>query len=70
MMNSMAYSPFHWVVAFIVFLIVVIPTVKILRKAGYSGWWVLLWFIPVVNAIALWVFAFARWPLEDRAATQ
>lgn len=42
----------------------------IIRKAGYSGWYVLLMFIPIVNLVMLVVFAFAEWPItrELRAA--
>lgn len=36
--------------------------VRILHKAGYSGWWALLLFVPVVNIVMIWVFAFADWP--------
>ena len=50
------------VVGLIFSLIWIIPTTKIISKAGYSGWWFLVMFIPVVNLIMLWVFAFARWP--------
>lgn len=35
---------------------------RILKKAGYSDWWTLTTFIPIVNFIAIWVFAFAKWP--------
>jgi len=35
---------------------------RILNKAGYSRWWVLLLFVPLVNLIMIWVFAFAQWP--------
>ncbi|MEE8333289.1 MAG: hypothetical protein V3R85_05530 [Alphaproteobacteria bacterium] len=42
-------------------------TVRILRKAGLSGWWCLVTLVPGVNLIMIWVFAFARWPaLEPR----
>jgi uncharacterized membrane protein YhaH (DUF805 family) len=42
----------------------------VLRKAGYSGWWVLLGFVPIVGLVMLWVFAFSRWPIDDlHAAT-
>ncbi len=41
--------------------------VRILHKAGLSGWWGLITLLPVVNLIMLWVFAFTRWPaLEPR----
>lgn len=52
----------------VVLFILLFPIWKILRKAGYSGWWVLLWFVPVGNLVALWIFAFADWPaLRGRA---
>jgi hypothetical protein len=65
-----AYSPFHWLAGLIGFLIFVIPAVKILQKAGFSGWWVIASFIPLVNVIMFWVFAFARWPIEERATSR
>ena len=43
-----------------------IPAAVIVGKAGYSKVWVILAFIPVVNLIALWVFAFASWPALRR----
>lgn len=44
-------------VAFVYWLVV-----RVLRKAGYSGWWCLLMLVPFVNLIMIWVFAFAHWP--------
>ena len=46
----------------IVLVVFVIPLVKIIRKAGYSGWWILIWLVPLANIVMLWVFAFADWP--------
>lgn len=49
-------------------LILVIPFVRILRRAGRSGWWVMLLLIPAVGWLVLpWVIAFMRWerPRED-----
>ena len=43
------------------------PYVRIIRRAGYSGWWSLIMFVPIVNIVMLWVFAFAKWPAIDRA---
>jgi hypothetical protein len=39
--------------------------VRVLHKAGLSGFWVITQLIPIVNIIAIWVFAFARWPRVD-----
>jgi uncharacterized membrane protein YhaH (DUF805 family) len=55
-------SIFHWLIVIAVAAIWIIPAIKIIQKAGYSGWWVLLAFVPLVNIIMLWVFAFADWP--------
>lgn len=41
--------------------------VAILRKAGYSPWWVVTGFIPLVNVVMVIAFAFADWPvLQER----
>jgi hypothetical protein len=39
------------------------PIARILRRAGKSQWWAL--FVPVINIVGLWVFAWARWPSEQ-----
>lgn len=50
------------------FVVVVIwMHVRILHKAGFSGWWFLLLLIPVVNIIMVWVFAYAKWPNAKHA---
>ena len=43
-------------------VLIVLPVAVVIGKAGYSRWWVILALIPMVNLIALWVFAFSRWP--------
>ena len=60
-------EPLLWLIMSVIFLIVAVwPIVRILHKAGYSGWWVLLTFIPVVAVIMIWIFSYARWPaMED-----
>jgi hypothetical protein len=50
-----------------VFLLVIlvffmVPLIRIVTKAGFSGWWVLLYLVPLLNIVMLWVFAFSRWP--------
>jgi hypothetical protein len=35
---------------------------RIVNRAGYSRWWLATLFVPVVNLIMLWVFAYADWP--------
>jgi len=38
--------------------------VRITRRSGYSGWWVLIGLVPVVNLIMYLVFAFKEAPTE------
>lgn len=40
-------------------------SVRVLRKAGLSGFWAITQLIPIVNLIMIWVFAFSRWPAVD-----
>ena len=39
-----------------------IPVWIILRRAGFSGWWSLFRYVPVVGLVLLWVLAFIPWP--------
>ncbi|KAA0080919.1 hypothetical protein CIW54_22915 [Paraburkholderia sp. T12-10] len=62
-------SIWHWLIVFPLLLaLYLVPAVRILRKAGYSGWLSLVLFVPLLNLIMYWVFAFVKWPLEQRAA--
>jgi uncharacterized membrane protein YhaH (DUF805 family) len=50
------------------FVVNVVLMVRIVRRAGRSGWWVVLMTVPLVNIAMLWVFAFTRWPRVDPPA--
>ncbi len=52
----------RWVIFIAICFVILSPVIKILRRTGYSEWWSLLLFVPVVNILALWWFAYARWP--------
>lgn len=57
-----SFSIWHWL---IILLILVLPAwlfSRVITKAGFSGWWALLGVVPLINLIALWVFAFTKWP--------
>ncbi len=41
----------------------VAAAVTIVRKAGYSSWWVAAGLIPLLNVVMLFAFAFADWPV-------
>ena len=56
----------QWFMAIVMPLLVIIllgvPVANVLHRAGRSRWWTVLAFVPGVNLIALWLFAFSRWP--------
>jgi hypothetical protein len=43
-------------------VLMLIGSISIVRKAGYSGWWVLTGFVPLLNVVMFLVFAFSEWP--------
>lgn len=55
-------SVWHWLIVVIFFASCVIPQWKIVSKAGYSGALSLLLFIPILNVLLIWIFAFSKWP--------
>lgn len=57
------------IIGLAIFVFFVYLYVRILHNAGYSGWWVLLAFVPLVNIIMIWVFAFADWPVLRKKST-
>jgi hypothetical protein len=46
--------------------IVLLPFGKLLKRTGHQVGWCFLFIIPFVNLIALWIFAFKRWPTDKR----
>jgi hypothetical protein len=60
-----SFSVWHWIVVLIVCGVFGYPVVRILNRAGLSGWWVLLSLVPFANIVGLWLFAFVRWPAVD-----
>jgi hypothetical protein len=64
MMSYVLGSPL--VMLGLVLAIVVVPAWRIISRTGHSGLWCLLMFIPLVNIVALWIFAFVDWPAIDR----
>jgi len=48
-------------------VLMLIGSVAIVRKAGYSGWWVLSCLVPMLNIVMFLVFAFSDWPALNNA---
>ena len=60
-----------WHLLIYIFFIVVlgIPIARILTRIGYSKWWTIVYFIPFVNIVGIWILAYSRWPAVDRTRT-
>ena len=52
----------HLFVLAVIVVVIATPIATILKRLGLSPWWVILFLIPIVNLIALWVLSRARWP--------
>lgn len=54
---------------YLVILIVMLwAYIRIIRRAGYSGWWILIGMVPLVNVVMFLVFAFKEWPIQRELA--
>ncbi len=65
----MEFSIFHWLIV-IVLLANLVPVAKILSRTGHNAGWCVFVFIPLINLILLWVFAFKTWPIDNKPMTQ
>lgn len=64
-----SFSIVHWLIVGLVWWLVIgFPASRILKRVGFSAWWSLVMLAPLVNVIALWVFAFVPW--KDQTATK
>lgn len=62
-----SFSIWHLAVLAFWAIVIALPGWRIAEKAGYRGAWALLLLVPVVNLLAVWAFAFARWPAVQSA---
>lgn len=56
------------VVGITIWIVFIIAYIKIITKAGYSGWWVLILLVPIVNIVMLLAFAYKEWPIRRELA--
>jgi uncharacterized membrane protein YhaH (DUF805 family) len=68
MMNTLLSSPLVMILIILPFFLV--PTWRILKRTGHSGWWSLMIFIPLVNLVGFWLLAFVKWPAVDGKSPQ
>lgn len=55
-------SIWHWILILLFSALVGSPASRIIGRTGHSRLWVLIFFIPIINVVALWVLAFVHWP--------
>jgi hypothetical protein len=48
---------YFWLIA-----LAIVGLIRVLRRMGYSGYWALLAFVPLINAYAIWRLSKAKWP--------
>ena len=58
------FTPAQLALAVVLAILAIIPSVIILRRLGYSGWWAIFAAVSPINIIGLWVLAMVRWPIE------
>ncbi|ACR32124.1 hypothetical protein EFP18_26450 [Burkholderia glumae] len=66
MTTFLSWGPVALMTLLIFYGLFLYPYIRILRRTGHSGWWVLALLIPGVNLVAIWIFAFVEWPALDR----
>lgn len=60
--DTMVFGPFHWLSFILLAALVLYPVGRILSRIGFSPFWSVAVFVPLVNLIALWGLAMIDWP--------
>lgn len=60
-------SIWHWLIFLILWAALALPACLIARKAGYHWSLGILYGIPLISILMLWVFAFSKWPAIRKA---
>ena len=67
--SSVPTAVYVFLALYVVLAIVFIwADVRIIRRAGYSGWWILIGLVPLLNVVMFLVFAFKEWPIQRELA--
>jgi hypothetical protein len=64
-MMMASFTAFHGLFLLVMVAIFAVPMWKIVTRTGNPGIATLLFFIPLVNIVALWWLAYGRWPALD-----
>ncbi|RTL51923.1 MAG: hypothetical protein EKK40_09590 [Bradyrhizobiaceae bacterium] len=60
-------GPIHWLLFLVLVALVLYPIGRILTKIGFSPFWSILVFVPILNLLALWILACSDWPEQKSA---
>ena len=52
------------IIGVLISFLYVFLVMKILKKAGFSRWLTVISVVPLLNILAIWIFAFIKWPVE------
>ena len=66
--DSFALGWAHWLIFIAMIALVLYPAGRILKRIGFSPFWSVLAFVPIVNLAALWVLALIEWPVRRSGA--
>ncbi|WP_395020145.1 hypothetical protein [Dongia sp.] len=69
MQNQGPPDALFWVMIVImipIYAVTIWAMVRIIQKAGYSGWNFLWYLVPIVNIVMFFIFAFGEWPVTRR----
>jgi hypothetical protein len=66
-MTDMSRETMGQIMLWLYVFALLIPFGQLLRRAGFNRWWLLLSFLPIINIVALWIFAYIRWPKDNEA---
>lgn len=60
----MAIGIWELIILAVLIVLVVVIFGPVVKKAGFARWWALVLFVPLINLIMIWAFAFMKWPAE------
>jgi len=62
MANTVFYMLSTYAIYLLYIVVLILPAARIIGRIGFSPFWILAAFVPVVNVIGLWFLAIADWP--------
>jgi len=64
---DVSVSPYLYIALALFWIaIILLPFAKLLKRTGHKPAWSVFFVIPLVNVVALWIFAFRSWPIDKQ----